>query len=73
MKTMGMEINYPTFLATKPNWFKKLISCPTCVIPWLNFIGFAIFKLNPLALGVMIIASWIGYFSVVKVIKKLNE
>ena len=64
--------NYINFLQNKyDNFCVRLITCPICLIVWINILAIPFINFKNLAAN--IILSWVGYFGLNKLIKKLNE
>ena|SRR5438045_6160981 len=72
MKSTIPSMEYVNFLLMKyNNFFTRLISCPVCVIVWLNLIQFLLYK--NFSLSGHIILSWIGYFGLRKVLQYFKD
>jgi hypothetical protein len=66
------SFDYQTYILAKyNNFFVRLVTCPLCVIVWFNLLTLPVLPLK--MLGAQLLASWLGYFSVSNLVKKLNE
>jgi hypothetical protein len=55
------------------NFFLKLLSCSTCLIPWLVFLFNFLCNLNWKTIGYEILIVWVTYPLLRRIIKKLYE
>lgn len=69
--------NYLTFIGFEyDNFLVRIIVCPICLAVWVNLISIGVIyhSLGAYKLfGFNLIATWLGYFLLAKLIKKLNE
>lgn len=76
-KSNFKNLTYTDFLLFKyNNFFTRLVTCPYCLSVCLNILGTIAFY-KPLGgflcLGLNIIFTWLSYFGLKYVLKKLNE
>ena len=64
--------DYIGFLLMKyDNFVTKLVTCPICLIVWLNIIAGILIGFNNF--GPNVLFSWLGYFGIQKFVKWTNE
>ncbi len=67
-------LSYNNFLLMNyDSFFIRLITCPICLSVWLNLLMFLMTKNDFSEVFFNIILTWIGYFSLVKLLKLLYE